>query len=221
MDNSSSKQCFRPHKRVKTELSQRENTARTRKWERSLVGLESALFKIGRNQRVAISRERKRMQEAPVWSTLTSSEKSQHEAAMVARITAKYQKEKDQLIARQNEEEDSEEEDDNEENDNEENDNEEDDDNEEAETEFETDDVGEEKEEENEVHTSEADEMDSEFETDEDEGGGYNNEELSDEQKAILHSSIADIYRKAFRDIGKAVNQFEEWGSYDEDPVED
>ena len=216
MDNLSSKQRFRPRKHVKTQLSQRENTARTRKWERSLVGLDSALLKISRNQRVAISRERKRMQDAPDWSTLNSSEKSHREAAMVARITAKYQKEKQELISRerrQNEEKESEEQDDSEE----------------AETEFETDDVGEGKGpennenevgEENEVHTSETDETDSEFESDVDEGV-CNNEELSDEKKTILQSSIADIYQKAFRDIEKAVNQFEKWGSYDEDPVED
>jgi len=216
MDNSSSKQRFRPRKRIKTELSQRENTARTRQWERSLIGLDSALFKIGRNQRVAISRERKRMQEAPIWSTLASSEKSHREAAMVARITAKYQKEKEELIARENGRQNEE-------------DGEEQDNSEEVETEFETDDVGEEKglednEEElgeEEVHTSETDEPDSEFETDEEEEGVCNNEALSDDQRAILQSSIADLYQKAFQDIGKAVNQFEEWGSYDEDPIED
>jgi len=136
------------------------------------------------------------MQDAPDWSTLNSSEKSHREAAMVARITAKYQKEKQELISRerrQNEEKESEEQDDSEE----------------AETEFETDDVGEGKGpennenevgEENEVHTSETDETDSEFESDVDEGV-CNNEELSDEKKTILQSSIADIYQKAFRDI--------------------
>jgi hypothetical protein len=101
MDNENSKKRFFPRRRLKAKLSQKPSTARTREWERSLIGIDSVLYKIDRNRRIAISRERKRMQTNALWASLSSSEKERREAAMIARIKAKYNKEKADLIAQQ------------------------------------------------------------------------------------------------------------------------
>jgi hypothetical protein len=97
MEKQSSHKRFQPRKRTKTEHSQHENTIVTRQWEYSKVGLESGLLKLDRNRRVAICRERARMKKKNEWKLLTTIEQGEREAAMIHRLTAHYEKEKNAL----------------------------------------------------------------------------------------------------------------------------
>ena len=90
-------QRFKHRKQTKNEHSQRENTVRTREWERSKVGLESGILKIDRNKRVAICRERARLKNEAEWDSLTSEERENWEAIVIAGVTARYEEEKDKL----------------------------------------------------------------------------------------------------------------------------
>jgi len=190
MNKPTPQQRFKPRKRTKTGHSQRDNTARTRQWERSKVGLESGLLKIDRNKRVAICRERERMRKKQGWELLTKEEKEQHEASIIERLTASYENEKNAL--RKSWYNSSEVE---------------------SEPEEEEEEMG--KHDDSIDDVEEADCSDPDFEADEGEA-----EVRSPESKAMLSGSIADIYNKAFEDIENAVKGFEDWGSYEEEPAD-
>lgn len=97
MNKPTPQQRFKPRKRTKTGHSQRDNTARTRQWERSKVGLKSGLLKIDRNKRVAIFREREHMRKKKEWNSLTKEEREDRDASMIERVTAHYENEKTTL----------------------------------------------------------------------------------------------------------------------------
>jgi len=97
MKKAALRRSFKPRKQIKTEYSLRENTSQTREWKRSKVGLESGLLKIDRNRRVAIFRARERLRKMKEWKLLTKEAKQKREASTIAKVTALYEKKKEDL----------------------------------------------------------------------------------------------------------------------------
>ena len=77
---------FGARKRNKQDHSQNINTARVREWEHSKVGLSSALLKIDRNRRVAVSRVKTRLRIQKGWQSLSNDNKMEQECSAEEKI---------------------------------------------------------------------------------------------------------------------------------------
>jgi hypothetical protein len=84
---------FRARKHSQRSRSTKANTARTRKWEQSLVGLPAALLKIRRNRRIALSRRLKTLKSSEEWKTWSTDEREEQSKALEKQIREKYEKE--------------------------------------------------------------------------------------------------------------------------------
>ena len=210
---------FGARKRNKQDHSQNPNTARVREWEHSKVGLSSALLKIDRNRRVAVSRAKTRLRIQKGWRCLSNNEKIEWERSAESKIWAQYDKQKEKLWKEYRGGEGGREK--RKTIDSRESQNKEYDEVLRQEGEVEAGDEsardqdGDDKYEE--IHSSETDGSDSEFEANDDEDDGIPMA-AGEEEKKVLSAAIANIYRTAYDDIKHVAEKIEQWSSFEEEP---
>jgi hypothetical protein len=198
---------FKPRKRVKEILSQNPATARTRKYEQALSGLDAALLKVGRNQRTARSRARALLRASPGWSTWTQEERKERERVAVLEIDEKYDQQRAE-VQQQWAEDDSEESESSEQ--------------ESKEDDMPMSDIAEEDD------SNESDRSNPEFDGAEDEpevDGEFGVEEYDKEGNRVVSDEVRETFEeilaKGAKRIAHSVKGFARWGDVDEKPLSD